>query len=151
LQADVQAVERAKPRVEVVAPALILSDRPVQLPGSIQPLEETIIRSRADGYVNRWLVDIGDKVKDGQPLAEIDAPELDKQLAQARAQLAQAQAAVAQSKANRTLSDANLTRYEQLGRERLVAASDIDQRRAQAAADEANVSAAESNASAQRA
>ena len=56
---------------------------------------------RASGYVRRWHVDIGDKVKEGQLLAEIDTPELDQQLAQARAQLAQA-AGGASSRPRRT-------------------------------------------------
>ena len=91
------------------------SDRAIALPGSVQPLEETVIYARASGYVRRWYVDIGDKVKDGQLLAEIETPELDQQLEQARAQLAQAAGRrCCRPKANRELSKANLERYQQL-------------------------------------
>src|SRR4051794_14861490 len=79
-------------RVEVQKPTVVASDRALTLPGVVRPLEEAKIYARSQGYVRRWLVDIGDKVKEDQLLAEIETPELDAQLAQARAQLAQAKA-----------------------------------------------------------
>src|SRR5262249_30676863 len=84
----------AKLHVEVIPPKPIQSGVALDLPGTIKPLEQTSILPRANGYVRRWLVDIGDKVTAGQVLAEIDVPELDAQLAQARAQLEQANAAL---------------------------------------------------------
>ena len=149
LAAAVATDQQRAPRVEVVTPKALPGARTLSLPGSIQALEETIIYPRADGYVRRWLVDIGDKVKPGQLLAEIDMPDLDKELSQARAQLAQAKAQVAQGQANRALSQVNLERYQQLGDRKLVAPSDLDQRKAQADADVANVMAAQSNVAAQ--
>jgi RND family efflux transporter MFP subunit len=140
--------EHAQAHVEVIAPKVVTSDHALLLPGSIQSLEETVLYPRADGYCKRWLVDIGDKVEPGQLLAEIDTPEVDKELAQARAQLAQTRAAVAQAKANRELSKINYERYLKLAGDKLVAVSDLDQRKAQALADEANVAAAESNVAA---
>ena len=151
LAVGVAATENAAPRVEVVTPKPLTSDHALRLPGTIQPLEETVIYPRADGYVRRWLVDIGDKVVAGQLLAEIDVPEIDKELAQGRAQLAQAKAAVAQFKANAQLSRLNLDRYRTLAATKLVAASDLDQRQAQAVADEATVTAAQANVDAQAA
>jgi multidrug efflux pump subunit AcrA (membrane-fusion protein) len=62
------------------------------LPGNAQPLADAPILARTDGYLRKWYVDIGARVKSGQLLAEIDTPEVDQQLAQARADLAQAEA-----------------------------------------------------------
>jgi membrane fusion protein, multidrug efflux system len=151
LAAGVRTDEHAARRVEVVTPKPLTSDHAMLLPGTIQALEETVIYPRADGYCRRWLVDIGDKVAAGALLAEIDTPEVDKEIAQARAQLAQAKAAVLQNQANRQLSKANLDRYQKLAQDKLVSASDLDQRKAQAAADEANVAAAESSVAAAQA
>ena len=75
------------PRVEVVVPKIGSSDRALTLPGSVTPLEETVVYARANGYVGKWLVDIGDTVKDGAVLAELDTPDLTQQIDQARAQL----------------------------------------------------------------
>src|SRR5437764_4766084 len=56
------------------------------LPGTFQAFKQTTIYPRSNGYVKSWKVDIGDNVKEGQLLAEIETPEVDQQLAQARAQ-----------------------------------------------------------------
>src|SRR5438094_10601825 len=55
------------------------------LPGTFQAFQETTIYPRANGYVKSWKADIGDNVKEGQLLAEIETPEVDQQLAQAKA------------------------------------------------------------------
>lgn len=138
-------------RVEVVAPKEGSSDRAISLPGSVQPLEETVIYARASGYVRKWYVDIGDKVKDGQLLAELDTPELDQELDQARAQLNQAQASLLQSQANRELSKANLQRYKQLAPSGVVSMAELDQRQAMAQVDEASVTVAQATIAAQQA
>jgi RND family efflux transporter MFP subunit len=138
-------------RVEVLQPKALESNQALVLPGLIRPLEETKIYPRATGYVKRWLVDIGDRVKAGQLLAEIDTPELDAQLAQARAQLVQARAAVKQAVAQRDFTKQNATRYESLADQKLVAKAQVEQQQAQAATDEANVAAAEANVVAQEA
>jgi RND family efflux transporter MFP subunit len=138
-------------RVEVIKPAMIESDRAISLPGSVRALEQTKIYPRVTGYVRRWLVDIGDKVTAGQLLVEIDTPELDAQLAQARAQLAQAQAAVKQVAAQRDYSKSNTQRFETLADQKLVSKSQVEQTQAQAHTDEASVASAESNVLAQQA
>ncbi len=145
------ANEGALPRVEVVLPKAGSSDRAIALPGSVQPLEETTIYARASGYVRKWSVDIGDKVQPGDLLVELDTPELDQELDQARAQLNQAQAALVQSKANRELSQANLQRYKQLAPSGVVSLAELDQRQAMAQVDEASVSVAQANIAAQQA
>src|SRR6185369_13485045 len=96
-------------------------------------------------------VDIGDKVKEGQLLAEVETPELDAQLSQARAQLASAKAAVKQASAQRDFAKTNSARYETLADQKLVSRAQVEQTQAQAATDEATVSAAESNVTAMEA
>jgi RND family efflux transporter MFP subunit len=138
-------------RVEIMKAAALTSDRALSLPGEIKPLEEAKIYSRSSGYVRKWYADIGDKVKEGQLLAEIDTPELDAQLAQGRAQLAAARAAVKQAAAQRDYAKSNSQRYETLADQKLVSKAQVEQTQAQTATDEATVSAAESNVIAQEA
>jgi RND family efflux transporter MFP subunit len=138
-------------RVEVIAPKVGSTDRAAVLPGSVQPLEETVLYARASGFVRRWLVDIGDKVKDGQLLVELETPELDQELDQARAQLLQAQATLVQSRANQGLSQTNLQRYKQLAPSGVVSQADLDQRKAMAEVDEANVNVSQATIAAQQA
>jgi membrane fusion protein (multidrug efflux system) len=151
LEEAAQGAAGAAMRVSVVAPKIGSSDRAVLLPGSVQPLQETVLYARASGFVRRWLVDMGDKVSEGQLLAEIETPELDQELEQARAVLAQAQPTLQRSKANRELSNANLQRYQQLTPIGIASQADLDQRQAQAQVDEANVSVAQATIEAQQA
>jgi membrane fusion protein, multidrug efflux system len=73
--------------VRVVKSFLAPDTSVLLLPGNIQGFRETFLYARVNGYVKNWYVDIGDHVKDGQLLAELETPELDQQLAQARANL----------------------------------------------------------------
>jgi RND family efflux transporter MFP subunit len=84
--------------VALVSPAPGKAGGSVALPAEIKPFLEAPIYARASGYLKRYLVDIGQQVKAGDLLAEIDTPELNQELAQARAQLAQADAALALAK-----------------------------------------------------
>jgi RND family efflux transporter MFP subunit len=138
-------------KVDVIKPNTLVSSSALALPGVARSFEETKIYPRTTGYVRRWLVDIGDKVSEGQLLAEIDTPDLDAQLSQARAQLAQAKAAVKQYEAQRNFSKQNTTRYQNLADQKLVSGSQLEQTQAQALTDEATVAAAESNVVAQEA
>ena len=142
------AEETGALRVEVVKPKALATDRALELPGTIKPLEETKLYPRTNGYVRRWLVDIGDKVKEGQLLAEIDTPELDAQISQARAQLASAQAAVKQAVANRDYARSSSNRYEGLAQQQLISKSQVEQQQAAAATGDANLSAAQANVTA---
>jgi membrane fusion protein, multidrug efflux system len=139
------------PRVEVIKPVVLSSDRALTLPGTVRPLEETKIYARVTGYVRSWKVDIGDKVKEGQLLAEIDTPEVDAQLSQARAQLAVARAAVTQAKAQRDYSKSNTARTVGLADQQLVSKSQVEQQQAQASTDEAMLTSALANVAAQEA
>jgi RND family efflux transporter MFP subunit len=138
-------------RVQVISPKTDSSDRALELPGSILPLEETIVYPRASGYVRSWSVDIGAHVKPGDLLAEIDTPEVDQQLAQARAQFAQAQAGVTQAQANDAYATLSLKRLEKLVPEGLAAQADLDKQKAQAVVEEANIAVAKANAEAAKA
>ncbi len=156
-QAQTELAETAKSddgaslRVEVILPKVQSSDHALVLTGSIRPLEETVLYPRADGYIKSWLVDIGDKVKEGQTMAVIETPELDQQLDQARAQLAQAQAAVLQAEANHAFSKANLERFQQLVPAGVASQEDLDKNQAQSVVDAAGVSVAKANVATQEA
>jgi len=80
--------------VAVVSPVPGKSGLGVPLPAEVQAIVEAPIYARASGYLKRWLADIGATVKAGELLAEIDTPEVDQQLAQAKAEVAQNQAAL---------------------------------------------------------
>ena len=96
LERQTAAAAEAPRQLAVAPPKLVSSQRALKLPASVQPLEEAVVYARANGYVARWLVDLGDKVKADQLLLEIETPEVNQELAQARAALAKAQAAKAQ-------------------------------------------------------
>ena len=100
IAAEAREQAQAVPRVDVITVCRASEKSVIELPGSIEAITEAPILARADGYLGRRLVDIGDRVRSGQPIAEIDAPELDEQIRQARATLAQAQSAVDQAAAN---------------------------------------------------
>src|SRR5476649_304840 len=78
--------------VAVVSPTFGTPPNGLSLPAEVKPWLEASIYARANGYLKRWLVDIGAHVEAGQLLAEIDTPDLDQQLDQARAQLVLARA-----------------------------------------------------------
>jgi RND family efflux transporter MFP subunit len=89
--------------VSVVRPKSGAGTQDVVLPGNVRAYTDTPIYARTSGYLKKWYVDIGGHVKTGQLLAEIETPELDSQLQQARAELATAEAnyQLAQSTADR--------------------------------------------------
>lgn len=80
------------PAVAVVVPDPAPLQQSLVLPGDVEAYQEANIYARASGYLGRWLIDIGTRVHSGQLLAEIESPEVDAQLAQARADAATASA-----------------------------------------------------------
>lgn len=126
------------PIVDTVSPTTSKADFGTPLPADVQPFIEAAIHARASGYLKNWLVDIGDRVTNNQTLAEIDTPELDEQLAQARAELDQSIAA-------RDLAKITADRWTEL----LKTASVSDQETAEKKSDyvlkQANVEAARAN------
>src|SRR2546427_2515334 len=95
-------------QVSVIAPKR--ADGPIDLvlPSNIQAIEEAAIYARTNGYVRERYVDIGDRVAAGKVLAQIDTPELDQELSQARAALAQTRSGLAQAQASLTQARATL-------------------------------------------
>lgn len=83
------------------------------LPGSIQAVTEAPVLARASGYIGKRYVDIGDRVKEGQLLADVEAPELDQQVQQAKASVEQARSALEQATANleQGKTNAEMARY----------------------------------------
>ena len=115
----VQTQEMAVPTVSVIQPKRGASSEEIVLPGNIHAFIDAPIYARTNGYLKRWYVDIGARVKAGQLLAEIDTPEVDRQLQQARADLATAEA-------NYQLAKTTAARYQYLLETDSVAKQDVD-------------------------
>ena len=75
------AAQQGPPRVAVTKAVAVDAGRTLSLPADLVAFQQTFVNARASGYVRRWLVDIGDRVKNRQLLLELETPELDKQLA----------------------------------------------------------------------
>jgi RND family efflux transporter MFP subunit len=111
------------------------SSSDLTLPGMIQAFSQSPVYARVDGYVRTWYVDIGAHVTKGQMLAQIDAPEVDQQLNQARAMLNQ-------TETNLALAKVTAPRYQELIKTNSVSQQEVDQANQNLAAQEANVKAA---------
>jgi RND family efflux transporter MFP subunit len=117
----------------------------VTLPGTTSAFATANIFARATGYISRRQVDIGDRVKTGQLLAEITAPELDHQISQAEATLAQLKAALQQAQANRDLGSVTWGRDKPLVEKGWVTPQQGDTDRLSLAAQDAAVAVAQAN------
>ncbi len=117
LQAETEAM--SAPNVSIVQPRRSAPEQEIVLPANVRPFINAPIYSRTNGYLKQWYVDIGARVKKGQLLAEIETPEVDQQLGQARANLATAQA-------NLNLSRITAARYQDLLKTNSVAQQDAD-------------------------
>jgi RND family efflux transporter MFP subunit len=148
LTAAAEALEQSLPRVGVTTAVAVDGSRSLTLPGSLVAVRQAMINARATGYVNRWRVDIGDRVRAGDVLADLDTPELDQQLQQARATLKQQEAALEQAVANRDFAKVTAWRQDVLVSQGLVAKQDADQADAQFKVGEANVHAGDANVAA---
>jgi RND family efflux transporter MFP subunit len=113
------------------------------LPANALPFREAALYARTTGYLKHWTVDIGDRVQEGQILAEISAPDVDDQLAQARANLALAKANLPVSEANLELAKITLTRDIASGN--ATAPEVVDQDRAQVKTTAAQVESAKAS------
>jgi len=130
--------EMAIPTVNVTEPARGAASEDISLPGDVQPLTDAAIFARTSGYLKKRYADIGSRVKAGQVLAEIDAPEVDQQLLQARADLATAQA-------HARLAQTTAARYEDLIKTDSVSRQEAENATGNYEAKKAEVLSAEAN------
>ena len=136
LQALTEA--QAVPTVAIVSPTDTQDHASLDLPGRLEAYIRAPIYARVPGYLKSWKHDIGDKVKAGDVLAEIDTPDLDQQLTQARADLSVAEA-------NAKLAQISAERWQSLANTDAVAKQDVDQRTFTLNANIAQVKAAQAN------
>jgi RND family efflux transporter MFP subunit len=129
---------RSIPTVAVVTPTRVENDGGLDLPGRLQAYISAPIYARVPGYLKSWQYDIGAKVKAGDLLAEIDTPDLDQQLRQARADLGVAQA-------NARLAQITAQRWQSLAGTDAVAKQDVDTRTFTLNANMAQVKAAQAS------
>jgi len=141
-----------RPIVEVAIARAAPPRSTLDLPGDMQALVDSPVFARVDGYLRTRLVDYGDRVKAGQLLAEIDTPELDQQIRQARATLSQSQSALNEVKADLDLSKANqnmarltVERWRRLAKGGVVARQEADQKEADFEVTEAQVARAQAS------
>src|SRR3977135_4178362 len=128
----------AVPLVNVVSPQRTAPSHDLVLPGNVEPYMTAPIFARTNGYVKKWYVDIGGRVKKGQLLAEIDTPEVDQQLQQSRSNLATAEA-------NLKLAEITKTRYQGLLKTNAVSQQDVDNAVGTYNANQATVEAMKAN------
>jgi RND family efflux transporter MFP subunit len=134
-----QQTERMKAvYVQVIHATPINSEGQLMLPGNINSYVESPIYARTNGYLKKWYKDIGSHVTSGELLAEIETPEVDAQLVQAKADLATAQA-------NLRLADETAQRYQDLLKTDAVSKQEVDNYTADYAAKQAMVNSAEAN------
>ena len=114
LEAEAGTEKNREPIVNVVALKHSSDTTGLTLPGQIQPYRQTPLYARTQGFLRRWYVDIGAQVKQGQLLATIDAPELDQDIARA--------------KADQQLAQINLDRLQSVQLPGAIAKQDIDTR-----------------------
>ena len=129
---------QAIPTVAVALPDAKALSATLDLPGRLEAYYRAPIFARVSGYLKNWSVDIGAKVKAGQVIAEIEAPDLDQQLLQARADLASAEASA-------KLSEATLNRRKTLIASNFVSMQEIDERTADLSNQNGTVKADQAN------
>lgn len=128
----------AKQYVTTITPKAGGEGQPLTLPGTLLGIIESTVYARSNGYVVRWLKDIGSSVKKGDLLAEITAPEVDQELAQAVSARDQAAASAA-------LAKSTADRWQALRQKDAVTQQDLDERMSAYSQAQANLAAADAN------
>jgi RND family efflux transporter MFP subunit len=126
------------PTVAIIHPTAQPGSEDLTLPGTLQAYVESPIYARTNGYLRKWYHDIGARVNKGDLLADIETPEVDQQLAQARADLNTA-------RANETLSQVTATRYIELLKTDGVSKQEVDNATGDLAAKRATAQSSEAN------
>jgi RND family efflux transporter MFP subunit len=133
-----ETAEMAVPAVAVVQPKRSAPAQEIVLPANVQAFTDAPIYARTNGYLKRWYVDLGSRVKEGQLLAEIDTPEVNQQLRQSLADLATAQA-------NLNLSRITADRYAGLLKTDSVSKQESDNAAGDYEAKQANLQSSQAN------
>lgn len=131
------AATQAIPVVKVITPSTV-APATLELPARIEAWSRAAVNARVSGYVQRWSADIGASVKAGQLLAEIETPELDQQLAQARSELATASS-------NASLASGTAQRWQALLASDSVSRQEVDEKNADLAAKQSLVRGLQAN------
>src|SRR3954452_12149112 len=147
---DAQQQPQELPRINVQRVERAPATSELMIPGTTLPYTEAFIYARASGYVSHRLVDIGDHVSAGQLLAVIDAPDLDRQVAQAQSAVEQSQASVAQLEAQLHLASVTWERWKVLVGRGVFSRQEGDQQEANYRVAEANLRAAQNTVQANR-
>ena len=150
LAATASQVMSTPPQVYVVQPVASAAAN-LSLPGTTQAIQDATIYARVSGFLTKRYVDIGDPVMAGQLLAEIESPELEAQLNQAKANLEQASKQLDQQNANLELAQVTLKRYQDAGQDGAVSKLVIDQSVAALQVAQASVAAAQATIAANEA
>jgi RND family efflux transporter MFP subunit len=131
LDAAARQCEERPPAVNVVQPVLAPGTTELLLPGETRSFYETTVFARVNGYLSHWLVDIGDRVKEGQLLATIETPELDQQLAESKAQVGALEAQVRLAEAQLNFARISLDRFNAVACDGAVSTQERDQKEAE--------------------
>jgi len=150
LASAAEDARNAVPAVYVFQPTAA-TDVGLTLAATTQAFQDSIIYARTSGYLKRRFVDIGDGVKAGQLLAEIESPEVNAQLRQAQADLLQSEKTLDLQIANRDLAKVTMDRYVAADAEKAVAVEAVDQSVATYRTAQASVAAAEATVESNRA
>ena len=143
--------EQEDPTVQVIRVKRTSTPGAITVPGTTSALTEAYIYARANGYLRKRYVDIGDHVRQGQLLALIDAPDLDQQVEQGREQLRQAEAQLTQQQAQLELNRVTWERWRTLVAKGVFSRQDGDQREADFNTQSAVVASAQRNVQSYRA
>lgn len=126
LESESHRIRTLLPTVRVMKPRAAAAVSVVTLPGDAQAMEEITIYPRTSGYVKRWLFDIGDEVKEGELLIEIDTPEIKAQLQQSEAALSESQATLERARATAHLAGITTNRLRGLIGKKSISQQELD-------------------------
>jgi len=137
--------------VNVAHPRRAKAEETISLPATLRPWQEVSLFARTNGYLKNYYVDISNEVKAGQLMAEIEAPEVDEELAQANASLLQMRASELKAKADRGLAESTLKRFKAMRETQSVTPQELDEKQSAVDVAESNVQSATASVAASQA